>query len=195
MSLREPDEAPEQFRRALEALRATRLRPEIALEETAAPQRLAPHAVALSADVLGEDDDELATGRFVLLHDPAGHETWQGSFRVVTFIRAELEPELAADPVLPSVGWSWLTEALELRQVPYAAISGTVTRVTSESFGSMGGREPTAELEMRASWTALDHRLGPHLQAWGDVLATAAGLPPVATGVVALPRVRGRRAH
>lgn len=195
MSLREPDEAPEPFRRALEALRATRLRPEIALEETAAPQRLAPHAVALSADVLGEDDDELATGRFVLLHDPAGHETWQGSFRVVTFIRADLEPELAADPVLPSVGWSWLTEALEVRQVPYAAISGTVTRVTSESFGSMGDREPTAELEMRASWTALDHRLGPHLQAWADVLATAAGLPPVAAGVVALPRTRSRRAH
>jgi len=195
MSLREPDEAPEQFRRALEALRATRLRPEIALEETAAPQRLAPHAVALSADVVGEDDEELATGRFVLLHDPAGHETWQGHFRVVTFVRAELELELAADPVLPSVGWSWLIEALETRQVPYAAISGTVTRVTSEAFGSMGDREPTAEVEMRASWTALDSRLGPHLQAWADVLATAAGLPPVAAGVVALPRSRGRRAH
>ncbi|MCU0264735.1 MAG: DUF3000 domain-containing protein [Actinomycetia bacterium] len=195
MSLREPDEAPEQFRRALEALRATRLRPEIALEETAAPQRLAPHAVALSADVVGEDDEELATGRFVLLHDPAGHETWQGHFRVVTFVRAELELELAADPVLPSVGWSWLIEALETRQVPYAAISGTVTRVTSEAFGSMGDREPTAEVEMRASWTALDSRLGPHLQAWADVLATAAGLPPLAAGVVALPRSRGRRAH
>lgn len=195
MSLREPDEAPEQFRRALEALRATRLRPEIALEETAAPQRLAPHAVALSADVVGEDDEELATGRFVLLHDPAGHETWQGHFRVVTFVRAELELELAADPVLPSVGWSWLIEALETRQVPYAAISGTVTRVTSEAFGSMGDREPTAEVEMRASWTALDSRLGPHLQAWADVLATAAGLPPIAAGVVALPRSRGRRAH
>lgn len=191
----EADEAPEPFRRALEALRATRLRPEIALEETPAPQRLAPHAVALTADVLGDDGDELATGRFVLLHDPAGHETWQGCFRVVTFARAELEPELATDPVLPSVGWSWLTEALAVRGAEYTAISGTVTRVASESFGAMDGREPTAEIEMRASWTAPDSRLGPHLEAWADVLAAAAGLPPVAPGVVALPRARGRRGH
>ena len=57
--------------------------------------------MALSADVVVDaDDDELGTGRFVLLHDPAGHETWQGTFRVVTFVRATLEPELAADPLV-----------------------------------------------------------------------------------------------
>ena len=44
---------------------------------------------------------ELGTGRLVLLHDPAGHEAWQGTFRVVTYVRAELEPEMAADPLLP----------------------------------------------------------------------------------------------
>ncbi|MFI5100353.1 MAG: DUF3000 family protein, partial [Actinomycetes bacterium] len=61
-------ELPEAFQRALEALRSVRLRPEIDLEETPAPQRLAPHAVALSADVVAADDSELGTGRFVLLH-------------------------------------------------------------------------------------------------------------------------------
>ncbi|MEV6784924.1 DUF3000 family protein, partial [Streptomyces sp. NPDC051098] len=34
----------------------------------------------------GEDD--LADGRLVLLHDPAGHDAWQGTFRMVTLVRA-----------------------------------------------------------------------------------------------------------
>ena len=165
-----------------------RLRPEIDLEETPAPQRLAPHAVALSADVVGADgaqESELGTGRFVLLHDPVGHETWQGTFRVVTFVRATLEPELAADPMISQVGWAWLMEALDSRGVSYTAASGTVTRVVSEPFGSMADREATAELEIRASWTAPDSRLAPHLEAWGDLLATVCGLPPTGSAVVA----------
>jgi hypothetical protein len=170
------------------------LRPEIDLEETPAPQRLAPHAVALSADVVAADDTELGTGRFVLLHDPAGHETWQGTFRVVTFVRALLEPELASDPMVPSVGWSWLLESLESHAVSYSAASGTVTRVVSEPFGTMSERQATAELEIRASWTAPDSRIGPHLEAWGDVLATVCGLPPLVSGVVAaLPNRSGTR--
>jgi hypothetical protein len=189
----DPDSAPEPFRRAVEALRSVRLRSEVALEETAAPQRLAPYAVALTADIDGPDDTELATGRFVLLYDPAGHETWQGSFRVVTFVRAPLEADLASDSLLPSVGWSWLTEALQSRGVTYVAASGTVTRVVSEPFGTMADRAPTAEIEIRASWTATDSRLGPHLEAWAEVLCTVSGLPPVAPGVVAMARPGGRR--
>ena len=190
-----PDSAPEPFRRAVEALRTVRLRPEVALEETAAPQRLAPHAVALSADIAGPDDTELATGRFVLLYDPSGHETWQGVFRVVTFVRAPLEADLAADVMLPSVGWSWLVEALQARGVGYLAPSGTVTRVISEPFGTMADRAPTAEIEIRASWTATDSRLGPHLQAWAEVLCTVSGLPPTTVGVVPMARPGGRRTH
>ena len=185
--------APEPFRRAVEALRTVRLRPEVALEETAAPQRLAPYAVALSADIEGPDDTELATGRFVLLYDPAGHETWQGVFRVVTFVRAGLEADLGADPLLASVGWSWLTEALDSRSVGYVAASGTVARVVSEAFGTMAERAPTTEIEIRASWTASDSRLGPHLQAWAEVLCTVSGLPPAELGVVPMARPGGRR--
>jgi hypothetical protein len=191
------DDAPEAFRRACESLRGVRLRPEVVLDEAPAPQRLAPWAVAMTGDVLARPDDdtseELGTGRFVLLHDPAGHETWDGTFRVVTFVRAAVEADVAADPMLPSVGWSWLMESLESHRAPFTAPSGTVTRVASESFGAMADREPTAEVEIRASWTALDSRLGPHLEAWAELLVTTAGLPPLAPGVVAMPRARRGR--
>lgn len=191
---REVDEAPEEFRRALASLRAATPRPEVILEETPAPQRLAPHAVAMTADVVVADE-ELATGRLVLLHDPAGHEAWQGTFRVVTYVRADLEPEMAADPLLPGVGWAWLTEALDAHGASFTAPSGTVTRVASESFGVMAGDEGSAQIEIRASWTPLDDAFGAHLHAWCDLLCTTAGLPPVPTGVVALPTRRGGRRH
>jgi hypothetical protein len=194
VSVQDPAEGPEDFRRAVAALRGARLRPEIVLQEAPAPQRLAPWAVALTADVIADDADEdaedLATGRFVVLHDPDGHETWDGEFRIVTFARASVEPDVASDPMLPSVGWSWLIEALEGRRAPYASPSGTVTRVSSESFGSLTDRPPSAEVEVRASWTALDPDLTPHLEAWGELLASTAGLPPITPGVVALPRAR-----
>ena len=66
-----------------------------------------------------------------------------------------------------------------------------MTRVVSEPFGTMSDRQASAELEIRASWTAPDSRLGPHLEAWGDLLGTVCGLPPLATGVVASLPQRG----
>jgi hypothetical protein len=189
---REVDGPPAQFARALEALRSATMRPEVVLEETPAPQRLAPHAVALSAEVL-VDGNELASGRLVLLHDPAGHESWDGTFRVVTFVRASLEPEIAADPLLPGVGWAWLQEALDARGARAAATSGTVTRVASESFGTMAERPSTAEIEIRASWTPTDEAWSAHLHAWCDLMCVCAGLPPVPEGVVALPARPRRR--
>src|SRR5687767_13959111 len=107
------DHSPE-FAQALNDLRGARLRPEIRLTEVPAPQRIAPYAVALTAEVVGaaDDEDDLASGRFVLLHDPSAPEPWDGAWRAVTFARAELEPELAGDPMLGAVGWSWLMDAL-----------------------------------------------------------------------------------
>jgi hypothetical protein len=133
--------------------------------------------VALSADV-APGGSELATGRLVLLHDPAGQATWEGIFRLVTYVRAELEPELITDPLLPSVGWTWLLEALEARGARHLAPSGTVTRVVSESFGALRDRPASAEVEIRASWTPLEPDMGPHLAAWCELLCTLAGLPP-----------------
>lgn len=184
-------ESPE-FTAALEALRHVRLRPEVRITEVPAPQRIAPYAVALTADVLGSagDDEELASGRFVLLHDPSAPEPWGGEWRAVTFARAELEPELAADPLLGEVGWTWLVDALAGRGVEATAEAGTVTRVVSQSFAGLSDRPASVEMEVRASWTPIGPDAGTHLLAWSDLLCTIAGLPPLPEGVVALPGPR-----
>jgi hypothetical protein len=156
-----------------------------------APQRIAPFASALSADVT-MDGEDVGTGRIVLLHDPSGNDAWSGTFRCVAYARAEIDPEMANDPLLGEVGWSWLTEALDVHGAGYSAPSGTVTKVSSESFGSMAEEDSTAQLEIRASWTpAGDVRA--HVEAWGELLCTAAGLPPVPDGVAPMPSRRGQR--
>ena len=189
-----PGENSAEFEQAVQDLRVARLRPEVRLTEVPAPSRIAPYAVALTAEVVtaggSGEDDELASGRFVLLHDPAAPDPWDGVWRAVTFARAELEPELATDPMLGAVGWSWLMDALAFHDAPYVAEAGTVTRVLSESFAGLDDREATVEMEIRASWTPMGPDLGIHLQAWADLLCTIAGLPPLPEGVVALPGSR-----
>ncbi|MEV5612619.1 DUF3000 domain-containing protein [Streptomyces sp. NPDC052225] len=195
---------PPAFRTAVDALRSARLRPELEIDPTRPPQRLAPFSYALEATVVdpADDDDALADGRLVLLHDPAGHEAWRGTFRLVTLVRAELEPEMAADPMLPDVCWSWLTGALQTRGLGYGEPSGTVTRAGSHYFGGIGDRPPTSQIEIRASWTPREGLGGvpdtaAHLAAWCELLCQIAGLPPVAGGhgaegaVVTLPQRRG----
>ncbi len=180
------------FARTLTALRDVRLRSEVRLTEVPAPTRIAPYAAALTADVIDVTDPEedLATGRFVLLHDPAAPDTWDGQWRVVTFARAELEPELAGDPMLGAVGWSWLSDSLAGRGLAWTAEAGTVTRVVSESFGGLADREASVEMEIRASWTPTAGDIIEHLRAWADMLCTIAGIPPLPDGVVPLPGQR-----
>jgi hypothetical protein len=184
--------APPEFAGAYAALRRAKVRPEVLLGEAPAPQRLAPFSIALTAEVM-VDGEELATGRLVVLHDPEGQESWHGVTRLVAYAKAECEPEIVADPLLPSVGWAWLLEALEAHGAAAVALSGTVTRVASESFGGLAdaGRGATAEVELRASWSPMGE-LAPHLIAFGEVLCVAAGLPPMPPGVVALPRRRAK---
>lgn len=200
----ERNSVPRAFRLAVDALRAARLRPKIEVDPARPPQRLAPHAYALEAAVV-DDGEDLADGRLVLLHDPDGHEAWQGTFRLVTLVRAELEPEMAADPLLPEVCWSWLTGALEARNLPYGEPSGTVTRAGSHYFGGLADRRPATQIEIRASWTPREGRDGApdtaaHLAAWCDLLCQVGGLPPAGVpdgataGVVTLPQRRGPHA-
>ena len=169
--------APEAFTRAVAGLRAAAPREEILLEEIAAPQRLAPYGFALSATVL-RDGDEVASGRLILLHDPAGHDAWRGNLRLVTLITAELESDLAGDPLLPAVAWTWLTDGLEQHGAAYTAIGGTITQTTSTRFGELAGPAPTADLEVRASWTPTADDFTAHLLGWCVMLASTAGLPP-----------------
>jgi hypothetical protein len=188
-------------------MRAARLRPEISCEEMPAPQRIAPYAAALSADVTVAGDD-VGTGRIILLHDPAGNDAWDGTFRCVAYARAEVEVEMIADPMLGGVGWAWLTEALAAHGAEYHSASGTVTRVATENFGGMAEEAAAAQVEIRASWTPvfagdpLSERdatadepidVAPHVEAWGELLCTAVGLPPVPEGVSVMPSRRGQR--
>jgi hypothetical protein len=187
----EPPPTPAEFERAVAQLRSARFRPEVLTEEMPAPQRIAPYASALSADVTSDGVD-IGTGRIVVLHDPAGNDAWDGTFRCVAYARADIDPELATDPLLAEVGWSWLTEALEAHAAEYTAPSGTVTTVASESFGGMAAEPSTAQIEIRASWTPVGD-LTSHVEAWGELLCTAAGLPPVPEGVATMPSRRGQR--
>ena len=188
------------------------LRADFTFEDVPAPKRLAPYAIATSATVR-RDNVEIAWGRLVLLYDPKGQEGWPGLYRLISYLRAEVDPEIAADPMLCQVGWSWLIEALDARTPGYGAPSGTVTRVTTEGFGGKEGEPPAHEFELRASWSPVSP-VGPvgmpggasavpadaagsadpavldiaaHVTAWYDSLAAAAGLPPLALGTHALP--------
>lgn len=177
-------EVPAVFQHAVEAVRRAidgEHREELELDDMPAPQRLAPYSTALSASVY-RDDTEIAGGRLIILYDPEGRSGWAGGFRLVAYVRADLEPEIAAEELIGSVAWSWLTEALE--PVGYAGVSGTITRAVSEAFGEKRDEPTTTELEMRASWSPTGEDLSGHLTAWCEVMCTAAGLPP--TGVSAL---------
>lgn len=177
---------PEIFRAAVTSLTSTRVRPEVRVEPLRPPQRLAPWSYAVSADVRDSHGEELATGRLVLLHDPDGYDAWDGVLRLVAFASAEVDPPMGADPMLPEVGWSWLTDALDDRSAAYRAAGGTVTQTTSTRFGDLAGPRTTVALELRASWTADTPEMAPHLHAFVDLLCVAAGLPP--EGVTLLSR-------
>jgi hypothetical protein len=191
------------------------LRPELVFEDVPAPKTLAPYASAIAATVR-VDDTEIGSGRLVLLYDPEGQRGWAGPLRIIAYIRAELDPEIAADPLIGQVGWSWLTEALDSRTAGYAEPSGTVTRVVTEGFGAKHGEPAATGFELRASWSPAAAELGPdldpeadstaglaglaesgelagHLTAWCETLCAASGLPPLAAGVTALRPAGSRR--
>lgn len=186
---------PKEFERALAELAEHAWRPEIIIEEIPAPQRIAPYSAAISAEVVS-DDDELGNGRLVLLHDPDGNSSWGGTFRCVSFARAEIEQELVTDAMLAEVGWSWLIDSLTTNEAEFTEPGGTVTSVSSASFGALADEPARAEMEVRASWTPVladGAGLSAHLAAWDHLLCTLAGLPPLPSGVVMIPNSRRRR--
>ena len=202
----------DEFARAVasveEGLQAqARLRPELTFETEPPPRRLAPFAHAVAVTITdsdgtggpGEGPAEIAWGKFVLLFDVAGQQGWDGQYRVIGYVRAELDPEMAADPLINAVGWSWLTEALDARGNEYREISGTVTTVVTQGFGAKQDEPTATEFELRASWSpvaAADQSaaadLDAHVAAWCDVACQAAGLPPLPPGVAAFRPQRRR---
>lgn len=182
-----PASAPEPFRDAIRSLLSAPIRAEARVETIRPPQRLAPWSFAIAVDIDAVPDSgatDSSTGRLVVLFDPDGVEAWDGEFRLVAYAQADLTPDMAGDPLLPEVGWSWLTEALEQRNAQHTAVGGTVTQTTSTRFGDVHGPASTTQIEMRGSWTALSVDLAPHLLAFVDLLCTAAGLPPEGVAVL-----------
>lgn len=181
------------FAKVVDSLRGFSPRSEIVLEEVPPPQKLAAYSYAFSADVsnglLGDAEDEIASGRFVLLHEPGGQETWEGEFRCVTYVRADVDVMMQEDPLLPEVGWNWLLESLSAADCKYVAASGTVTRVASASFGRLSPRSDEAEIEIRASWTPLissPEDIARHIQGWCTLIAELSGLAPIPEGITAI---------
>ncbi len=189
----------DRFARALDQVKSFVVRPEFDLEEAPAPQRLAPSSVALTLERSDPDAVE-ATGRFVLLHDPDGVDEWEGSFRAVIFVRAELEADLIDEQMLHDVGWSWVTESLAGTDAHVTQLGGTVTRTSGRSFGTMVDRPADGFVEIRASWTPVEDPetgavlddLGQHVSAWVDLTAHAVGLPPVPPGITHVGSLRRR---
>ncbi len=172
------------FDAAVAALEAGRdavasVRDDLEFEGWPAPKRLAPHAVALAATAF-RDGEEAGEGKLMLLYDPAGQDGWTGTFRIVIQVQADVEEEMAADPLLGEVGWSWLTDALDLHAPGYAAPSGTVTRVITEGYGAKADDLPATGFELRASWCPADD---------GDLSEVGARLRPS----LGRDRRRGRR--
>lgn len=166
-------------------------RPELVVDEIGSPQRIAPHSVAISAELYA-GREQLSSGRLILLHDPKGNDAWQGTFRIASYVTAEVELEMVADPMLPDVAWSWLTDALEKNDCMASHLSGTVTASYGRCFGSKAGEPDSATVELRSSWTPrldLQHSFTNHLLAWQDLLVQVAGESPLPTGITAL-RIR-----
>jgi hypothetical protein len=213
---------PRDFTDAVAALATAEVPAAVELDELPAPVNLAPFAHAIGGAVpaippashpglagggpdhpdrsLPDDHDEvdLSGGRLVLLHRPGGHDEWRGAWRVVVLVEADLEPEIAEDPLLAEVGWSWLMDALADNDAHYTAESGTVSRSSSLGFGGLSGRPATTAVEIRASWTPVPGPDGAidfaaHLRAWCGLMMMCAGLPPEHEGIAPLHPAGARR--
>ena len=179
-----PD-TPALFKQAVESMHAATLREEITLGTIRPPQKLAPYSHAIGLEVTPADEQPFsihsegdAFGRLILLHDPGAEEAWDGLMRLVAYIQADMDDDVASDPLLPDVAWDWLKEGLEHADAGYTNLGGTVTSTASVRFGEIGGPPRAFQLEMRASWTASGTDLDKHVEAFAQVLATVAGLPP-----------------
>ncbi|HJA03593.1 MAG TPA: DUF3000 domain-containing protein [Candidatus Microbacterium stercoravium] len=175
------------FEAAAERLRSATFRDDLAVRQIPSPTGLAPDSIAFAADVRPDShgDSPFGTGRFILLHDPAEPDAWDGAWRIVTFAQAPLEPEIGTDPLLADVAWSWLTDALAERGAACRALAGTATKTVSRGFGSLASQGDGAQIELRASWSP-DEPSPAHIDAWAELVCMLAGLPPGSEGIAVL---------
>lgn len=166
-------------------MNATTVRPEIELGPIRPPQRLAPFSYALGAEVkhaeaaiVPERSDGDAFGRLILLHDPEAPTPGTARCGWSPTSRRTSIPQRPSIRCCPRWRGGWLVDALTERAQHLTALGGTVTATTSVRYGDISGPPRAHQLELRASWTATDLELGPHVEAFCEVLEHAAGLPP-----------------
>ena len=105
------------------------LRDDILFEDSPAPRRLAPYATAIEAAAYRDEaEDEIGSGRLVLLYDPDGQPGWAGVFRLVAGPGADLDPAAYA-----SCLYAWLADGAVVPE------GGAVLRVHAA-----GGVHPVA---------------------------------------------------
>ena len=180
---------PDAFARLRAFVASGGTRAETTITEIPSPSRIAPFSIALAADVSGAAhgiDSDLGTGRFSALHDPDEPEGWGGAFRIVTFAQAPLEPEIGVDEFVADVTWSWLVDALAAHGATYDHASGTATKIISRGYGDLAAQGDGAQLELRAAWPPRGDDLTAHVEAWEEIVAMLAGLPPASDGVTLL---------
>lgn len=175
---------------ALESLKGHEFRRELHISQIPPPKRIAPWSVALMAEVNDSNDLDPEThrgeARFVLLYDPEGQTSWNGTMRIVAHAMCPVESAMADDPLLGEVAWSWLVDALNEKNAFFHSLTGTVTRVYNESFTGTNLDGVTTNIELRASWSPENPDCGAHLQAWAQLIASLCGLDP--EGVSSLRR-------
>ena len=165
-------------------MHAAAVHPQIEIGPIRPPQRLAPFSYAIGAEVRHPETAESspssegdAFGRLILLHDPEGDEAWDGTMRLVAYIQADLDPSVAATRCCPR----WRGAGSSMRWRRGRARHRARRHRHRDQFGAVRRhrRPPRAhQLELRASWTATTPELAAHVEAFCEVLAYAAGLPP-----------------
>lgn len=170
---------PPDFRDALLSLREAPRLPEVSLREVPGPARLAPWTAALALSTRSSDHDQpLAHGHLVLLYDEDEPEEWRGPFRLIGHVWAQVDAQMAADPLLGEAVWSWAHDSLMEAGAGYHGLVGTVTRELSESFGGLTLQGSRTNVELRCSWSPATRYVGEHLLAWSVLLCRTAGIAP-----------------
>jgi hypothetical protein len=181
----EPESPAIEFGAALLSLKQSVLREELTISQLAAPEDIAVHAIAFSAElfsVTSEVSGKLGTGRFVLFWSPTPQENWGSNFRVVCYARSPLESDIGREPDGVDVTWDWLTSALNNSGAEHSALAGTTTRIISTGHGMMDQESEHAEIEIRASWSPLGTEIRKHFEAWQNLVCVMSGFS-IAPGV------------
>jgi hypothetical protein len=151
-------------------------RDELHVMAAPSPKKLAPFGISLLGEINTEQN--FADSRVVVLYNPEGDPAWNSLVRIIIFLKAEVESELADDPLILQIAWQWLEEALGKFNASAQELSGTVTRTSAKGFGAIDEESPST-IEIRASWSPIDtNQTAQHIKAWGELVCVAAGLSP-----------------